>query len=389
MKKLFLFAIALLPLLIIGCESKIENTKPIETDHNSAKVAFSASQAPDIESLKNNPDVIWMGEVMVDYGLNYNKYLATKEEFATMKQLGLSGTNRFKTLKLLHQNLDQQGLNDAHLFTEKIVAHSKFIQTYKDAALTQKNTAKETAEINSSIDTIITFNPSTMKEIKQVIVNSLNPDDIKFFRVNQIIYYDQKEMTFKTIPVSIAPILSQYNAKGEIIGSKALFWFSPSFLETTPDLNANDITWAKRTYRNFPVNSIKVLKEDKSIDKIINKMMKDFRTNANKVALYHTFAGDGSQLLTPEEIKNLGSSIDTIITFDPKTFEEIIQVVTNKFDGSDVKNLRLLQDWVWDEKNHQLGIVYQGFAPIIDRVDDQGNFLNSGPMLVRRVGRDK
>ena len=75
--------------------------------------------------------------------------------------------------------------------------------------------------------------------------------------------------------------------------------------------------------------------------------------------------------------------------FDPKTFKEIIQVVKNNFKGSDIKNIRLIQDWIWDADNNQLGIVYQGFAPIIDRVDSQGNFLNSGPMFVRRVGRDK
>jgi len=109
------------------------------------------------------------------------------------------------------------------------------------------------------------------------------------------------------------------------------------------------------------------------------------RNSFKIVKLGHTFTADGTVYFKEEDVANLGGSIDTIITFDPKTFKETIQIVTSKFRGKSIKNLRLIEDWVWEDKANSLSIRYVGFAPIIDRIDDNGNFLNSGPMFIRKI----
>ena len=98
---------------------------------------------------------------------------------------------------------------------------------------------------------------------------------------------------------------------------------------------------------------------------------------------------DGNKKMSTREIKKIGNSIDTIITYDVNTFEEVVQVVVNNLKGEDVNKLRLMQDWVWDEKTKELNIRFVGFKPIIDRFDDKGKFLNSGPIFTRRPDWDK
>ncbi|MCH2044785.1 MAG: hypothetical protein MK212_11765 [Saprospiraceae bacterium] len=85
------------------------------------------------------------------------------------------------------------------------------------------------------------------------------------------------------------------------------------------------------------------------------------------------------------EKENFGSSIDTIIPFDPKTFNKNVSVVKNTCRGKDIDEVRLLQDWIWNEKEQKLYIRHAGFALIVKRYDNKGNFLNSGPMFIRCV----
>ena len=195
-------------------------------------------------------------------------------------------------------------------------------------------------------------------------------------------------MMFKMKVISMAPMIMRYNDVGEFLEMEPLFWMKPEALAATPGLMAENITWATRVYHNFSLESVKVIKGKQTSGEIINLMMKDLKDNSEKVYLAHTFDADGTQKMTPQELSLIGTSVDSIITFDPNTFKEIIQVVTNEFNGKDVKSIRLMQDWVWDENTKQLSITYIGFKPIIDRVDANGNFLNSGPMFIRRMGWD-
>ena len=193
---------------------------------------------------------------------------------------------------------------------------------------------------------------------------------------------------FKMKVISMAPMIMRYNDVGEFLEMEPLFWMKPEALAATPGLMAENITWATRVYHNFSLESVKVIKGKQTSGEILEIMIEDLRKNAEDVYLGITFDADGNEKMDAKHIKLLGSSVDSIITFDPKTFKEIIQVVKNDFKGKDIKNIRLMQDWVWDENTKQLSITYIGFKPIIDRVDANGNFLNSGPMFIRRMGWD-
>jgi len=146
-------------------------------------------------------------------------------------------------------------------------------------------------------------------------------------------------------------------------------------------IHEKDVFWERRIWRLIDIREkmnhpFKNAKEGESFIEILLAHAK-----AGDITLYHTFKDDFKEAMTQEEMQNLGSSVDTIITFDPETFEEIIQVVVNDLNPEDIKKYRLKEVYFFDEEKSSLDVRILGIAPIIDRVDNNGNFLNSGPMF--------
>jgi hypothetical protein len=347
----------------------------------------ATTSVPTLNELEADSDILWMGEVEVDYALSYNRWDYDKEnpERILMENLGFKSRNSFKILKYQVSDLNASSNEDHNLFY-KIIENSKDMEFYKNASLDTKCTPTEVEYGIGRVDTVITFDPVTMKEEVQVIVNQLSIEDVKAFRVRQVVYYSKKAMAFKAIALAVAPLVYDgIPGAPSPADLRPLFWMKVTDLNRATDLDASNIKWAKRMYRNFDLSTVKVIKQEQSVSAIVDLMLEDFRANAQTTKIAHTFNFDGSQYLTAEEIQHLGSSIDTMITFDPKTSKEIKQAIEIKAEGKNIKNLRLIQDWVWDDETKSLSIRYVGFAPIINRLDEKGNFLNSGPMFIRKV----
>jgi gliding motility associated protien GldN len=85
--------------------------------------------------------------------------------------------------------------------------------------------------------------------------------------------------------------------------------------------------------------------------------------------------------LMADEVSSMGASIDTVITFDPETYEEQIQIVRNDLNPEDVKRFRIKEIWFFDEESSTMQVRILGIAPLLDEKDDNGNFLYEAPMF--------
>lgn len=102
---------------------------------------------------------------------------------------------------------------------------------------------------------------------------------------------------------------------------------------------------------------------------------------SEEITVYSTEDDKFTAPLTPDEVASMGATIDTVITFDPETYEEQMQVVRNDINPEDVKRFRLKEVWFFDEETSTLQVRILGIAPLIDKTDDNGNFLYEKPMF--------
>lgn len=370
-------------LAFTACNPKDTNTTATETP-----TIIAPSKAPTLESLKNNPDVTWIGETIVEYPIGYYADRMTKSvDQEVYSELGFRPRPYYKMLKYQVDDRNKASNDDLKLMT-RILNRKENLTFYKTADLKETYSLAEVNKMIARIDTFNTFDPKTMQPTKMVSVVQVDPKDVRLFQVKQLIYYSQKDLMFHSIPVAAAPVECPVDAKtGKLSGEKnVLFWLKINTQLNQPDLNNANIKWAKRIYPNAPVDKIKVLKESESLETVIAGMLEGLKKASETVKLYSTFSPDGEDLWTPNEVKSLFSSTDTIITFDPKTFEQQMQVVESHLSPENMIGFRLVQDWYWNDQNQDLTARYIAFVPIIQRLDEAGNFLNSGPAFVKRVG---
>lgn len=349
-RKSLMLTISLSALLMASCTEPVtQNQATTSTDeHKEEPTKVEVEQAPTLDELQADKDVIWMGEVMVDYALNYDRWSfdVSDDERATMEKIGFKNRNGFKILKLQVADVNET-VNEDHIFIYKVLANRKKMKFYRDANVLKTYLPKEIDEIIARVDTMLIFNEQTEKEEKQVVLTDLDPSEIKAYRVRQLIYYSKKDICFKTVELAVAPLLLERDEDLNISGNLTpLFWMKPIASMTVPNLMAAEVTWAKRTYRHFDLEKVKVLKKEQRIGRIMDMMMLGIRENAASIKLGMTFNGDGTNYYDAEDIEDFGDRIDTIVTFDLETKTEQVDITQTVIDGKTIKGLRLLQDWV-------------------------------------------
>jgi len=109
-------------------------------------------------------------------------------------------------------------------------------------------------------------------------------------------------------------------------------------------------------------------------------ILMDAATNGD-ITVYSTEDDKFSSSLAANEVASMGATVDTVITFDPETYEEQIQVVRNELNPEDVKRFRVKEVWFFDEQTSTLQVRVLGIAPLIDVKDENGNFRYEKPMF--------
>ncbi|GJM33999.1 MAG: hypothetical protein DHS20C18_30000 [Saprospiraceae bacterium] len=140
-----------------------------------------------------------------------------------------------------------------------------------------------------------------------------------------------------------------------------------------------DIFWEKRIWRVIDVRekmNLPFAYEDRPFFTILMDAAEN-----DEITVYSTEDDKFTAKLQPDEVSAMGATIDTVITFDPETYEEQIQIVRNELNPEDVKRFRIKEVWFFDEETSTLQVRILGIAPLIDVKDDNGNFKYEKPMF--------
>ncbi len=144
-------------------------------------------------------------------------------------------------------------------------------------------------------------------------------------------------------------------------------------------LREADIFWEKRIWRVIDIREKMNLPFAYPERRFFSIIME--AASNGDITAYSTEDDKFSNRLLPAEIASIGSSTDTITTFDPETYEEEIKVVSNDINPDDVKRFRIKEVWFFDENTSTLQVRILGIAPLLDVYDDNDNFKFEKPLF--------
>jgi gliding motility associated protien GldN len=146
-------------------------------------------------------------------------------------------------------------------------------------------------------------------------------------------------------------------------------------------LRESDVFWEKRIWRIIDVREKMNLPFAYPEDPFF-KILSDAATKGD-LPVYCTDE-DGAKFkkrLSTDDVLSMLSKTDTVVTFDPETYEEKVQIVRNDINWEDVKRFRIKEVWFFDKETSMLQVRILGIAPMIDVRDNEGNFRFEKPMF--------
>lgn len=336
------------------------------------------------EKILNDPDVIWAAEVTLTF--------AVEPEFvAPLDETPYDEANFSVPLKLQNtgsEPFDETGI----LLAPRIIdlCRSAAMPVYETPEalkpLDEKNRSERFRAITGANDSITVIDPVTLKASNKAMESTIDPYKMHYVRVRQVLFYRSKADEFDVYTYAFAPLFQKsFESCADCITYYIPFWFrmppySPRSNARRPRLNDPKIRWARRltTRENLPpLDSLKILKNFRPpvMQQWINRVRRDSR--------YELREGFAWQAFPQQERQNMLSKADTLVTFDPETYEEKTAVRRFELEGSKIMQLKLMQDWFWDDKRRQLITRLYAFAPLLDVADEDGNFRYKKPLCWR------
>jgi len=237
-------------------------------------------------------------------------------------------------------------------------------------------------------DTIITFDPVTYEA--QIVAVRSQPEPfskVVAWRLRQVLAYHKKSASWSTEVVGIAPLMEFRDWHKDTIELRPAFWFKTD--NKRHKLHSNRIVWAKKTFSDkqpgteIPANPPNPLKAAKGFENPVSHMLCVFESG-KKTPFYDS---QGGKLLSFEERKNRMPVTDTIVSYDPVTFEETITIEQKGIRYSQVQQIRLVQTWNWDARRARLSICLDAVAPIEGVCNDMGDIRFTRPLFYRMAKR--
>lgn len=289
-----------------------------------------------------------------------NDNLIPKQKRSTL--LKLKNLDRFEDYNLLLGLTLQKAIYDGNLII------------YEDSEcknpISKNDVGKYMAK--SVIDTVITYDPNNFEEEMKIIrtYQELFPTKRMTYGLEQNWNYNKKsnqiDMTIDKIHVNNL-IVEEVEKKKSNVHIR-MFSFkngSKPTIKNREELDKANINWAKQIDYTITFE---------------NKNLREALLSKNHLNNHKIVTGYDRQKVFPEaelrSILNSENVTDTIITFDPVSFEESIMIVNTqyKFDAENITDFRVAQEFYFDVETNTIKSRILAVAPMRKEFDANGNF---------------
>jgi len=136
-----------------------------------------------------------------------------------------------------------------------------------------------------------------------------------------------------------------------------------------------DVFWAKRIWRVIDVRekmNLPFKYPQQPLIEILHVAAKN-----GEITVYDpsvTDADQFKQVMSVDEVKKLGTRIDTVMQINPVTLEEEQVIQKNDLTWDKIVKYRVKEDWFFDEETSTMMCRIIGIAPIMEDFDASGNY---------------
>ena len=313
-----------------------------------------------LESLINKKDIIWAAKVesVLSFDVSNGALPPQLLEIVPVKAM---------------QDNPEAPLSQP--FTEKLtrMIGQGALPAYADKTLQQPLTPAEARSRMFAVDTVIIFDPETYEEKIQIISIDLL-GETPFFITQQLWLYNGKTNELETIALAIAPAVSNPGKAGEY---QPLLWYKlPPPRKSLFKLKSPAVQFAAFIRYDISEEHIEVLKgKETPLKEILIERFK-----AGELMGYD----QKRQPLGAASTDDIFVQKDTIITFDPETYEEQVQVVRLEFGPSDISDFRVQQNWFFAPSRNSVQCHTLAVGPAISIIDEYGAQLALRPLFFWR-----
>jgi gliding motility associated protien GldN len=147
---------------------------------------------------------------------------------------------------------------------------------------------------------------------------------------------------------------------------------------TYPKIHERDVMWEKRIWQEIDVRE-KRNQHFAATERPLATILME-AAESGKVRAFGTMDDQFKSIMTQQEIQSMLYTIDTSMIYNFET-EQYEPVVTRaEFNPEDVQRYRIKEVWYFDSRRGRMDKRILGIAPIINRFDEDGNFIASMPM---------
>jgi len=332
------------------------------------------------ETILNDPDVIWAAEIDLSFWIEPEftvpDSVYSDRNYSTLLKLTNNAVNPGDESKVLLATHLLNLLGDEH---RQVFSHPDSLRAL---------TSKERDQILNIKDTVTVVDPVSGMESNRLTYNCWSPDQIQMIRVRQLLFYRDKTDEFELYTLAFAPVLKRnYGSEfAESYYRYTPFWFKmPPYRRKESSrllLNDPNITWARRmrTGTNMsPLDSLRPFKDFKRpiMQQYVNRLREDPKFKVRD--------GFDWEIMSEATREQYFTKTDTVVTFDLETYEEKLLVVHNDLTGQELMQLRLVEDWFWDERRRYPIFQLYAFAPMEIVRDNDGNPRFNRPLFWRLV----
>jgi gliding motility associated protien GldN len=201
----------------------------------------------------------------------------------------------------------------------------------------------------------------------QAFIKWAVPSLLLFFTGNVLLAQEFDEIGVKTEvsePDDFGEAPLDDVVKKEIMMERRVLAYQP--------IRESDIFWEKRIWRIVDVRekmNLPFAYPEEPFFKILSDA-----ASKGEMPVYSVDDDKFTKRLSTDDVLSMLSKTDTIVTFDPETYEEKVQIVRNDINPADVKRFRIKEVWFFDKETSTMQVRILGIAPLIDVKDSDGNF---------------